>query len=625
MEQQMELPVYLFHQGTASKAYELLGAHFQIRDGIEGCIFRVWAPHAVKAFLIGDFNKWNENSVPMTRLTEQGLWEVFCPNIPEFMQYKYVLQDAKGKKRTKSDPYGFHMETRPGTASKVYSIDRYQWNDHSWIESRSKTSPYDKPLNIYEVHIGSWRQYDDGNFFDYRKLASELIPYVRDLGYTHIELMPICEYPFDGSWGYQVLGYYAPTSRYGTPEDFMFFIDECHREGIGVILDWVPGHFPKDGDGLIAFDGSPCYEYQDPQKGEHKEWGTLIFDWGRNEVRSFLISNAVFWFEKYHIDGLRVDAVASMLYLDYGRTKGQWGPNSFGGRENLEAVAFLRDLNKTVFGEFPNVLMIAEESTSWPLVTAPVNAGGLGFNFKWNMGWMNDTLEYMKTDPLYRKGKHKKLTFPLTYAFTENYILPLSHDEVVHMKGSLINKMPGDYEEKFAGLRAYYAYMMAHPGKKLLFMGGEIGQFSEWNFRVEIDWNLLDFDLHSKLKYFVSELNHFYKGCPPLWEQDSDWSGFRWIWPDDENQNIISFSRVDKNGRELIIVSNFAPVFRGQYLLGVSNPGDYAVILNTNESRFGGTEECRETIKADETKAFGFPCSLKIDLPPLSTLYIVRR
>jgi len=625
MEKELELPVFLFHQGTTFKAYELLGAHFESRNGKCGCVFRTWAPHAHSVFLIGDFNDWNETASPMSRLNREGLWEIFYPEVKEFDQYKFLVEDRKGFRQAKTDPYAFHMETRPGTASKVYSLSCHEWEDSLWMLERSEMPPYNRPINIYEVHLGSWRRYGDGNYFDYRKLAAELIPYVAEAGYTHLEIMPISEYPFDGSWGYQVLGYYAPTSRYGTPADFMYFVDECHKAGLGVIADWVPGHFPKDRDGLIAFDGEACYEYRDPQKGEHKEWGTLIFDWGRNEVRSFLISNAVFWLEMYHLDGLRVDAVASMLYLDYGREKGHWGPNTFGGRENLEAVAFLRDLNKAVFSLFPNVLMIAEESTAWPLVTAPVDAGGLGFNFKWNMGWMNDTLEYMKTDPVHRKGRHRKLTFSMTYAFSENYILPLSHDEVVHMKGSLINKMPGSYENKFAGLRAYYAYMMAHPGKKLLFMGGEIGQFSEWDFRVEIDWHLLDYEMHRKLRDFVVYLNHFYRRSAPLWELDTDWSGFRWIFADDSNHNIVSFIRSAKSGASLLVVCNFAPVFRSQYLLGVPEPGEYTVILNSDEKRFGGQGHEPAAVRAEQISAYGYDNSIRIDLPPLSVLYLKRR
>ena len=498
MDRELEMPVYLFHQGTAAKAYELMGAHQSAQNGEVGYIFRVWAPKAGSIAVMGDFNHWNSTEYLMERITPQGIWQIFIPGIDEYTSYKYMIEDAQGNHSAKADPYGFHMETRPGTASKTFNLDRYVWKDVKWRSGRTAKPPYSAPMNIYEVHLGSWRKYQDGNYFDYDKLSEELIPYIVEMGYTHLELMPVSEYPFDGSWGYQVMGYYAPTSRYGSPEGFMSFIDACHLAGISVILDWVPGHFPKDGSGLYRFDGSNCYEYDDPWKNEHKEWGTRVFDWGKNEVRSFLISNAMFWMDKYHIDGLRVDAVASMLYLDYGRKDGQWRPNINGGRENLEAVSFLKDLNKTIFGFYPDALMIAEESTAWPMVTKPVHTGGLGFNFKWNMGWMNDTLRYMRTDPLFRKGAHNNLTFSLTYFFSENFILPLSHDEVVHGKGSLINKMPGPYETKFANLRAYLSYMMAHPGKKLLFMGGELAQFSEWDYKKELDWNLLDYEMHKK-------------------------------------------------------------------------------------------------------------------------------
>ncbi|MDD3169283.1 MAG: 1,4-alpha-glucan branching protein GlgB, partial [Eubacteriales bacterium] len=452
MDRSLELPVYLFHQGTAAKAYELMGAHPSAQNGKEGYLFRVWAPNAKSIAVMGDFNQWNTADFPMERITSQGIWQIFIADLNEYAAYKYHIEDAHGNVITKTDPYGFHMETRPGTASKTFNIDRYAWKDLKWRSRQQTKASWSAPMNIYEVHLGSWRKYKDGNYFDYDKLAEELIPYVTEMGYTHLELMPVSEYPFDGSWGYQVMGYYAPTSRYGSPESFMSFVDACHLAGISVILDWVPGHFPKDSNGLYRFDGSNCYEYDDPQKNEHEEWGTRIFDWGKNEVRSFLISNAMFWMDKYHIDGLRVDAVASMLYLDYGRKDGEWKPNANGGKENLEAVSFLQDLNKTIFRFYPNALMIAEESTAWPMVTKPVHVNGLGFNFKWNMGWMNDTLQYMKTDPLFRKGSHNDLTFPLTYFFSENFILPLSHDVVVHGKGSLVNKMPGDYELKFANL-----------------------------------------------------------------------------------------------------------------------------------------------------------------------------
>lgn len=622
MDRDLEMPVYLFHQGTAAKAYELMGAHPAVLNGKEGYFFRVWAPNAKKVAVMGDFNQWNSSDFLMERLTPQGIWQIFIPDINEYTAYKYMIEDANGNLFTKADPYGFHMETRPGTATKIFNVDRYIWKDIKWCNHQQTKSPYSGPMNIYEVHLGSWRKYKDGNHFDYDKLAEELIPYAVEMGYTHLELMPVSEYPFDGSWGYQVMGYFAPTSRFGSPEGFMSFVDACHLAGIAVILDWVPGHFPKDGNGLYRFDGSNCYEYDDPLKNEHKEWGTRIFDWGKNEVRSFLISNAMFWIDKYHIDGLRVDAVASMLYLDYGRKDGQWRPNINGGRENLEAVSFLQDLNKTIFQFFPNSLMIAEESTAWPMVTKPVHVNGLGFNFKWNMGWMNDTLQYMRTDPIFRKGSHNNLTFPLTYFFSENYILPLSHDEVVHGKGSLVNKMPGQYESKFANLRTYLSYMMAHPGKKLLFMGGELAQFSEWDYKKELDWNLLDFEMHKKFHEFVRELNHFYCSSSELWEQDDGWEGFQWILPDDSDSNIIAFRRINKKGDELIIACNFSPINRDNYRIGVPKPGIYKTIFHSGSVKYGGTcENAANELIADHIKQNGYEYSLKIDLPGLSTIF----
>lgn len=625
MEKQLDLPIFLFHQGTAEKAYELLGAHPEQRQGVSGYVFRVWAPNASTVYLTGSFNGWNSDNTPMNKMTDQGLWEVFYPGVQSYEMYKYVIEDWAGRKSTKADPYGFHMETRPATATKIFDIEGYRWTDSEWLDQREHKVPYNNPMNIYEVHMGSWRKYSDGHFFEYAKLKEELIPYVKSMGYTHLEIMPVTEYPYDGSWGYQVLGYYAPTSRYGNPHEFMAFVDSCHQAGLGVILDWVPGHFPKDSDGLAFFDGKACYEYQDPNKNEHKQWGTLVFDWGRNEVRSFLISNAMFWLDKYHIDGLRVDAVASMLYLDYGRNDGEWSPNCYGGRENLEAIAFFKDLNKAVFREYPNALIVAEESTAWPLVTKPTEVGGLGFNFKWNMGWMNDSLDYMKTDPLYRKWRHNELTFPLTYAFSENYILPLSHDEVVHGKGSLLNKMPGIYEQKFAGLRAYYGYMMAHPGKKLLFMGGEFGQFIEWDFHKELDWTLLQYDLHRKLKDYVSDLNHFYLDCPSLWEQEQDWNGFQWIVVDDGLQNILAFKRMGLKGDDLIVVCNFAAILRDYYPIGVNKPGTYEIVFSSDDARYGGDDIGIRQVEATQEAFQGFDYSLRVDLPPLSTIYIKRR
>ena len=622
MDKELELPVYLFHQGTAFRAYEVMGAHPTTIEGKNGYIFRVWAPNAQSVSVIGDFNGWDAADFPMERVTTQGIWQIFIPDIKEYTAYKYLIEDKLGIQLTKSDPYGFHMETRPGTASKTYDIDQYQWKDSRWRKNQKNKSPYSQPMNIYEVHLGSWKKYEDGNYFDYHKLAEELIPYVKEMGYTHLELMPVSEYPFDGSWGYQVIGYYAPTSRYGTPDGFMSFVDACHQAGIAVILDWVPGHFPKDSNGLYCFDGSNCYEYDDPLKNEHKEWGTRIFDWGKNEVRSFLISNAMFWLEKYHIDGLRVDAVASMLYLDYGRKDGQWRPNVNGGRENLEAVSFLQDLNKAIFQSYPNTLVIAEESTAWPMVTKPVHVNGLGFNFKWNMGWMNDTLQYMKTDPLFRKGSHNHLTFSFTYFFSENFILPLSHDEVVHGKYSLINKMPGEYESKFANLRTYLSYMTAHPGKKLLFMGSEFAQFIEWDYENELDWSLLDFEMHRKFHNFIKELNHFYLASPELWEQDDGWEGFQWIQPDDSNCNIIVFRRIDKKCNNLIIACNFSPVGRNNYRIGVPEQGIYKTVFHSGLEKFGGTNDnIINEYKTDVIAYNGYEYSLEVDLPGLSAIY----
>lgn len=622
MDKSLELPVYLFHQGTSAKAYELMGAHHAIQNGTDGFIFRVWAPNAKSIAVTGDFNNWDNTEFTMEKITSQGIWQIFIPHIKEYTSYKYCIEDSHGNKIMKADPYGFHMETRPQTASKTFNIERYDWKDLKWRNRQQTRESRSAPMNIYEVHLGSWRKYQDGNYFDYYKLADELIPYVIDMGYTHLELMPVSEYPFDGSWGYQVTGYYAPTSRYGSPEGFMYFVDACHLAGIYVILDWVPGHFPKDSNGLYRFDGSSCYEYDDPLKSEHEEWGTMIFDWGRNEVRSFLISNAMFWMDKYHIDGIRVDAVASMLYLDYGRQEGKWRQNVNGGRENLEAVSFIRDLNKIIFEFYPNALMIAEESTAWPMVTMPVHLGGLGFNFKWNMGWMNDTLQYIRTDPFFRKGVHNNLTFPLTYFSSENFILPLSHDEVVHGKGSLLNKMPGDYESKFANLRTYLAYMIAHPGKKLLFMGGELAQFSEWDFNKELDWGLLAFDMHKKFHDFIKELNLFYIASSELWELDNDWDGFQWICPDNSDCNVVIFRRINKNGDELIIACNFSPVYREKYQIGVPKQGVYQTVFHSGLTKYGGTcNDSESQIKADPIRHDGYDYSIKTDLPGLCTIF----
>lgn len=625
MRRQIEINKYLYHQGKERRAYKWLGVHPAVLDGVEGHVFRVWAPKAKNVFLVGDFNDWDEEANPMRKISEEGIWETFKTGLKEFDIYKYMIEDCEGAKKAKSDPFGYHMETRPGTASKIYDIEGYTFGDDFWMEKRNRTISGNRPINIYEVHLGSWRRYEDGNFFNYRKMAAELIPYVKEMGYTHIELMPISEYPFDGSWGYQITGYYAPTSRYGTPKDFMAFIDLCHREGIGVILDWVPGHFPKDANGLYMFDGTNCYEYEDNLKSEHKEWGTMIFDWGKPEVQSFLISNAFYWMEYYHIDGLRVDAVASMLYLDYAREKNKWRSNVYGGRENLEAIQFLKELNKAVLTEFPGVMMIAEESTAWPMVTMPPDIGGLGFNYKWNMGWMNDSLEYMKTDPFFRKGSHNKLTFPMTYAFSENYILPLSHDEVVHMKGSLIGKMPGTYDERFAHLRTYLGYMYAHPGKKLLFMGGEFAQFAEWNYEKELDWCLLDIPKHKEMHRYIKDLNHFYLNNSELWENDCGWEGFQWIYPDDADKNILSFRRIGIDGAELIVICNFAPVERRKYHIALPQEGHYKNVFNSNAKKYGGGGGSINTVKSKKGLLHGYPYYGVIDLPPLSIVFLKRR
>ena len=608
-----------FLAGTSTHAYRWLGCHYA---GDNSYVFRVWAPNAKAVSLVGDFNGWNPDAQPMMRL-DGGVWETTVQGIGLYAPYKYHVVGQDGKAVAKCDPYAVHVETRPGTAAKVYEVGGYEWHDADW--QTAKIAPYDKPVNIYEVHAGSWRTYADGNPFSYRKLAEELIPYVLDMGYTHIELMPISEYPFDGSWGYQVTGYYAPTSRYGGPEDFMYFVDACHQAGIGVILDWVPAHFPRDAAGLFHFDGGPCYEYADPRKGEHKEWGTCVFDYGRPEVRSFLISNAIYWLEEYHIDGLRVDAVASMLYLDYNRKDGEWTPNCFGGHEHLEAVDFLRWLNETVFRLHPNSMMIAEESTAWPMVSKPTSDGGLGFNFKWNMGWMNDMIRYTCLDPLFRKDNHNLITFSLMYAFSENFVLPISHDEVVHGKGSLINKMPGTYEEKFAGLRAFLGYMMTHPGKKLLFMGSEFGQFKEWDYQSGLDWLLLDYEQHRMTRHYVRTLNHLYRQIPALWEDDYSWEGFRWIAADDTAQSVISFRRIDKQGNEVVVVCNFTPIQREGYRIGLPIYGDWVELFNSDLAEFGGTNATNGLIKTDPEPMHGFDQSAALTLPPLSVLVLKNK
>eukprot|EP00826_Nyctotherus_ovalis_P057788 TRINITY_DN790_c0_g1_i17.p1 TRINITY_DN790_c0_g1~~TRINITY_DN790_c0_g1_i17.p1 ORF type:complete len:703 (+),score=-70.30 TRINITY_DN790_c0_g1_i17:92-2200(+) len=613
-----------FNQGTNYRAYDYLGAHEETNGGKTGIVFRTWAPNAKGVSVVGDFNEWNNEANKMTKI-DGGIWETFItePKIKEFDIYKFAIFNEGQEVVLKIDPYAFHSETRPANASKIYNIEGYKWNDKKWIDKKNKTVQYNEPMNIYEVHAGSWRRYLDDNTFSYKKMSEELIPYVKEMGYTHIELMPLTEFPYDGSWGYQVTGYFSPTSRYGEPKDFMEFVDKCHQNDISVIMDWVPSHFPRDLHGLASFDGTPCYEYEDPRKGEHKEWGTLVFDYGRDEVISFLISSAMFWLEKYHIDGIRVDAVASMLYLDYNRNDGEWIANKDGGKENLEAVSFLQKLNMAIFSKFPSAIMIAEESTSWPLVTKPVDVGGLGFNYKWNMGWMNDMLHYMSLDPLYRPYNHENITFSFVYAFSENFILPISHDEVVHGKCSLIEKMPGTYEQKFAGLKLFIAYMMSHPGKKLNFMGTEFAQFKEWDYKSSLDWMLLDYPKHLSTHKFFKDINHFYLNNKPLWNIDFSWEGFSWISNDDYKQSVISFRRIDEKGDEIIVVCNFQPVLRENYSIGVPFAGTYAEIFSTEDKEYDGNGETNgKSIKSKDEDMHGYEQSISLTLQPLSAIYL---
>ena len=619
--------VRAYTTGSAIRAWEFMGSHAQERDGTWGYVFRVWAPHAQEVSVVGDFNGWEHGLHPMTALGG-GLWEGFVPGLQRYDTYKYSVKAQDGRVLLKADPYAFHAETRPGTASKLYELGGYQWNDQSWLDYRKKNPVYHRPLNIYEVHLGSWRRTGEGEFLSYRGIADYLVPYVKEMGFTHVELMPITEHPLDDSWGYQCTGYFAATSRFGTPDDLMYLIDQLHQAGVGVILDWVPAHFPKDAFGLYEFDGQPCYEYQDMRKGEHADWGTRVFDYGRSEVRSFLFSSALFWLEQYHIDGLRVDAVASMLYLDYGRQDGQWVPNMFGGHENLEAVDFLQALNTHIFNAHPDVMMIAEESTAWPRVSHPVGEGGLegglGFNLKWNMGWMNDILHYIKLDPYFRQYNHKDITFSFFYAFSENFVLPLSHDEVVHMKGSLINKMPGTDEEKYAGVRAFYTYMLTHPGKKLLMMGSEFGQWNEWHYEHSLDWHLLGMDnedgeRHRKLQAFFKAVNAFYLEHPELWELDFSWEGFEWIEADDNQANTIAFLRKDKKGNPLVVVCNFSPVDRTGYTIGVPAAGTYTCLFSTDDPAFGGAGRGDQApVKSQYNPCHGKEQSITLALPPMS-------
>ena len=605
-----------FHEGELYDAYKYFGCVFD--EDAKTAVARVFAPSAYGVEVVGDFNDWSGTAMKRTR---GGVWEALLKGVRRFDGYKFRITTADGRVLYKSDPYALHSETHEGTNSKVFPLSAIKVNDEAYREKLKKKNIYASPMNIYEAHIGSWRRYPDGNPYSYRKFADEIVPYLKKMRYTHLELMGAAEYPFDGSWGYQVTGYFAPTSRYGTPDDFAYLVEKLHKNNIGIIIDWVPGHFPKNENGLSEFDGQPLYEPKDPLRREHKEWGTCCFDYGRGEVQTFLCSNALMWLDVYKVDGLRVDAVASMLYLDYGRKDGEWSPNRFGGRENEEAVAFLKKLNTAVFARHPQALMIAEESTAWPLVTKPVSDGGLGFNFKWNMGWMNDTLDYAATDPLFRAGKHNNLTFSITYAFSENYILPISHDEVVHGKRSLVNKMPGDYDMKFAGLRNFLMNMYAHPGKKLLFMGCEFAQFIEWNYEQQLDWLLLDYPRHAETQEFVKALNAFYRLNAPLWQRDDSLCGFRWHVVDDRNQNVIAYERSDLKGNIVLAVINFSPVEYKGYRFG-ADKGTYTVKLASDADGFN-----REPVKyrAEAVPSHGFDHSIVMDIKPMSGVYMVKK
>jgi len=620
-----EFDLYLMEEGTHYKKYEKLGAHEMRINGIDGVFFAVWAPNALRVSVIGDFNRWDGRRHPMRVRGLTGIWELFLPGLSEGTLYKFEVKSRyKGILAEKADPYAFRTELRPKTASVVWNINKYRWQDNEWMEKRAERNWLEAPVSIYEVHLGSWGRVPEENnrWLTYRELAHTLIPYAKDLGYTHIELMPISEHPLDESWGYQTVGYFSCTSRYGKPEEFMYFVDQCHRNGLGVIIDWVPAHFPKDAHGLGYFDGTALYEHEDPRKSEQKDWGTLVFNYGRTEVANFLIANALFWLDTYHIDGLRVDAVASMLYLDYSRKPGEWVPNAFGGNENLEAVEFLKRFNEVAHHYHPGIVTIAEESTAWPMVSRPTYIGGLGFSLKWNMGWMHDILSYFSYDPLYRKHHQSELTFALLYAFTENFILVLSHDEVVYGKRSLVDKMPGDLWQKFANLRLLHAYMYAHPGKKMLFMGGEFGQWSEWNSKESLDWHLLQYEPHRRLQNLVRDLNRLYRNEPAMHEVDFTYDGFEWIDFADYESSIVSFIRRAKNREDfLIFVFNFTPVPRYNYRLGVSLPGFYREVLNTDSAYYWGSDLGNSGgVYAEAIPWYGKPSSLSLTLPPLSAL-----
>ncbi|WP_283681596.1 1,4-alpha-glucan branching protein GlgB [Parablautia sp. Marseille-Q6255] len=616
-----ELDQYLFGQGTHYDIFRKLGAHPMEYNGKKGTHFAVWAPNAKEVYVIGSFNEWEETSHPLERLDPLGIYAAFIPNVGVGELYKYLIITRDGKKLYKADPFANYAEFRPGTASRIADISKLRWSDSTWMEKRKMFDQDSSPVSIYEVHPGSWRKHPHGEeesgYYNYREFAHALVDYVKDMGYTHVELIGIAEHPFDGSWGYQVTGYYAPTSRYGTPEDFAYFVNYLHRNKIGVILDWVPAHFPRDAQGLADFDGTCLYEYADPRKGEHPDWGTKIFDYSKNEVKNFLIANAIFWVEQFHVDGLRVDAVASMLYLDYGKSDGQWVANKYGGNKNLEAIEFFKHLNSLMTGRYPGIMMIAEESTAWPKVTGKPEEDGLGFTMKWNMGWMHDFLEYMKLDPYFRKYNHNKMTFAMTYAYSERYVLVLSHDEVVHLKCSMINKMPGEYEDKFSNLKAGYSFMFGHPGKKLLFMGQDFAQFQEWSEERELDWYLLGEEKHRQLQNYVRELLHLYKKTPAMYQADCEPSGFEWINADDSSRSIFSFVRHSRDQKSnLLFVINFTPVARPDYRVGVPRRKQYRLVLNSDDARFGGSgKEQPEVYRAVKKECDGKEFSFAYDLP----------
>jgi 1,4-alpha-glucan branching enzyme len=618
-----ELDLYLFGEGKHERIYEKLGAHPLVQGGKRGVAFAVWAPNAHKVSVVGNFNSWDSSQHQMRQLAGSGVWELFIPGLKEGELYKYAIDSRLGE-IFKADPYAFMMEVPPDTSSVVHK-SRYKFRDRAWMNSRAQRQAWREPFSIYEVHLGSWRRIteEENRPLTYREIAPQLADYALENGFTHVEFLPLKEHPYGPSWGYQVSAYYAPSARYGTPDDFRFLVDHLHQKGLGVIMDWVPAHFPKDAFALARFDGTALYEHEDPRKGEHPDWGTYIFNYGRNEVRNFLIANALYWLREFHLDGLRVDAVASMLYLDYSRKEGEWVPNEFGGRESLEAISFLKELNEATHRECPGTLMIAEESTAWPQVSHPVYAGGLGFDFKWNMGWMHDTLKYFQNDPLFRGGNHNALTFGLLYAWSENFILPFSHDEVVHMKGALLNKMPGDEWQKFANLRALYGYMWAHPGKKLLFMGGEFGQWREWAETESLDWHLLDQPIHKGVLTLIRDLNQLYQKHGALFESDSDASGFSWIEVDNAAENIISFRRIaPSTGNEIVCVGNFSPVVREGHRIGLPRKGTYRQILNTDAEKYcGGGVGVVRTIKAEKISWHGMDYSAAITLPPLATMW----